>query len=39
MVGRRFNFKAHVKNVQEKAIKCSLKTTETLLDGDGYVLT
>ena len=39
MVGCRFTFEAHVKKVQEKATKCSLKTTEVLLDADGYVLT
>ena len=38
-LGFRFSFKAYVKNVREKATKCSLKTTEVLLDADGYVLT
>ena len=27
------------KNVREKVTKCSLKTTEVLLDVDGHVLT
>ena len=39
MLDCRFYFKAFKKNVQEKATKCSLKTTEVLLDADGHVLT
>ena len=39
MLGCRFSFEAYVKNVQEKATKCSLKNTEVLLDADGNVLT
>ena len=37
MLDCRFNFKA--KNVQKNATKCTLKTTEVLLDADGNVLT
>ena len=37
MLDCRFNFKA--KNVQDNAIKCTLKTTGVLLDADGNVLT
>ena len=37
MLGCRFRFGACAKNVQEKATKCSLKTTEVLLDADGHV--
>ena len=39
MLGCRFGFEEYAKNVKEKATKCSLKTTEILLDVDGYVLT
>ena len=39
MLGSRFSFKAHAKNIREKATKCSLKTAEVLLDADGNVLT
>ena len=39
MIGCRFSFEAYAKNIQEKATKCSLKTTEVLLDADGHVLT
>ena len=35
----RFSFKAYAKNVREKAVKCSLKTTEVLLNTNGHVLT
>ena len=38
MMGCRFSFNAYAKNVREKATNCSLKTTEVLLDVDGYVL-
>ena len=34
-----FNFEDYTKNVTEKATKCSLKSTEVLLNADGYVLT
>ena len=34
----RFCFEAYAKNTREKAAKCSLKTTEVLLDADGHVL-
>ena len=39
MLGCRFSFEAYKKNVREKATKCSLKTTEVVLDADGHVLT
>ena len=39
MLGSRFNLKEYAKNLREKATKCSLKTTEVLLDVDGHVLT
>ena len=39
MLGYRFSFEAHVKNVSEKATKCSLTTTEVLVKVDGHVLT
>ena len=39
MLGCRFRFKAYAKNIKEKARKCSLKTTEVLLDADEHVLT
>ena len=39
MLGFRFSFEVYAKNVREKATKCSLKTTEVLLDADGHVLT
>ena len=38
MLGCRFSFKAYA-NIREKATKCSLKTTEVLLNTDGHVLT
>ena len=38
MLGCRFSFEAHTNNVREKATKCSLKTTEVILDNDGHVL-
>ena len=38
MLGCRFNFEAYAENIREKATKCSLKTTEALLDADGHVL-
>ena len=38
MLGCRFKFKVCAKNVREKAMKCSLKITEVLLDADGHVL-
>ena len=34
MFGCRFKFEAYAKKVKEKATKCSLKTTEFLLDAD-----
>ena len=39
MLGCRFNFKAYLKNVREKATKCTIKITEALLEPDGHVLT
>ena len=39
MLGCRFNFDVYAKNVRQKATKCSLRTTEVLLDADGHVLT
>ena len=36
MLGCKFSFKTYAKNVRERATKCSLKTTEVLLDADGY---
>ena len=39
ILGCRFSFEAYAKNVKEKATKCSLETTELLLDADGHVLT
>ena len=39
MLGCRFSFVAYSKNVREKATKCSLKTTDVLLDADKHVLT
>ena len=39
MLDCRFSFEAYAKNVREKATKCSLKTTEVLLDADGHVHT
>ena len=39
MLRCRFSYKAYAKNVKEKAIKHSLKTTEVLLGADGYVVT
>ena len=38
MLDCRSSFEAYAKNVQEKAINCSLKTIEVLLDADGHVL-
>ena len=32
MLGSRLSFEAYMKNVQEKATNCFLKTTEALLD-------
>ena len=32
MLGCRLSFEAYIKNVEEKATKCFLKTTEALLD-------
>ena len=39
MLGCRLSFKAYVKNVQVKATKRSVNTTENLLDPDRHVLT
>ena len=39
MLGCRFSVEAYAKNVGEKATKCSLKSTEVLLDNNGHVLT
>ena len=39
MLGCRLGFKACAKNVREKVIKCSLKTTEVLLYADEHELT
>ena len=39
MLGCRFSFEAYAKDVREKMTKCSLKTTEVLLDADGHMLT
>ena len=39
MLGCRFNFKAYVKNVRGKEIKCFLKTNEVLWDTDRHALT
>ena len=36
MLSCRFTFEAYVKNVRQKATKCSLKATEVLLDADRY---
>ena len=33
MLGCRFSSEAHAKNLSEKATKCSVKTTEVVLDG------
>ena len=38
-LGCRFSFEAYAKDVREKMTKCSLKTTEVLLDADGHMLT
>ena len=35
MLGSNFSFEAFAKNLKEKAFKCSLETTEVLLDADG----
>ena len=39
MLSCRFSFETYGKNVQEKAIKCSLQTTEALMDANEHVLT
>ena len=39
MLDCRFSFEAYAKKVRKKANKCSLKTTEVLLDGNEHVLT
>ena len=39
MLGCRFSFEEHAKNVRENVTKFSLETTEVLLDADGHVLT
>ena len=39
MLGCRFSFETYVKNVRQKATDSFLKTTEVLLDPDGYELT
>ena len=39
MLGSRFSFETQAKNVRENVTKCSLKTTEVILDTDGHVLT
>ena len=39
MLGCRLSFRAYVKNVGGRATKCYFKTTEFLLDADGYLLT
>ena len=39
LLGYRFIFKEYAKNEREKATKCSLKTTEVLLDAGGLMLT
>ena len=39
MLGCRLSFEAYAKIVREKATKCSLKTTEALLDADEHLLT
>ena len=31
-----FKFETYAKSVKEKVTKCSLKTTEVLLDADGH---
>ena len=38
MLDCRFSFRAYVTNVREKATKCSLKTTEVLLDSLGSLI-
>ena len=38
MLSCKFSFKAYGKNVMEKVTKCSLETTEVLLDADRHVL-
>ena len=38
MLGCRFSFEAHGKNLREKATKRSFKTTEILLDADIYFI-
>ena len=39
MLGCRLSFEAYAESVREKATRCSLKTTEVLLDADGHLLT
>ena len=39
MLGCRFSFEPYAENIREKVTKCSLKTTEVLLDVDGHVHT
>ena len=39
MLGCRFSFQTYAKKLREKATKCSLKTSEVLLDADEHVLT
>ena len=39
MIGCWFSFEAYLKNVREKATKCSLKTTGILMGADKHVLT
>ena len=39
MLGCSFNFEAYAKSVKEKGAKCSLKTSKTILDAGGHVLT
>ena len=39
MLGCRFNFKADVKSLTNKAAKCSSKTTGVLLDDHAHALT
>ena len=37
MLGCSFIFESYAKNVREKVTKCSLKTTDVLLDADGHL--
>ena len=39
MLDCRFSFEAYTKRVREKENRCSLKTTEVLLDANGHALT